>query len=205
MTASARTTWQSFSTKPSSVARAPATCSTSCWSNTFETQEGSVIADPATHTLGNGDDPARRDLGRPSGTVRLLKPCWRGLDAETAERFRREGAQPLDRGGRAIEGRRRRPGVEPMPDLHQLPCADQMAQHTTDLVIAAEVAEILAQKHVATLAGQALQDTGFEVFGLHIVPPHHLSQYDIILKILTGKSIVSSAAAVVGKLPVLLR
>ena len=70
----------------------------------LETQEGPVIADPAPHTLGDGNDPACRYLGRPSGTVRLLKPRRRGLDAETAERFCREGAQPLDRGGRAVEG-----------------------------------------------------------------------------------------------------
>jgi hypothetical protein len=76
-----------------------------------------------------------------------------------------------------------------MPDFHQLPCTDQMTQHTADLVIATKVAEIVTQKHIAPLAGQALQNTVFEVFWLHSLPNPRLSQYDIISKISTGESI----------------
>jgi hypothetical protein len=47
--------------------------------------------------------------------------------------------------------------------------ADQAAQHKAHLVIAAEVAEIRAQKHVAAFAGNALHDAGFQIFSLHIV------------------------------------
>src|SRR5262245_6529873 len=141
MTASAWTTCQSFSTVPSSIASAPATCSTSRRSSTLKVQETPVIADPAPHTLLDSDDSACRDLGCLSSTIRLLKPCRHGLDAETAERFRCEGAQPLDRCGRAVVWRWRGTSIEPMPDLHQLPGADQTAQRAANLVITAEVTE----------------------------------------------------------------
>src|SRR5215510_6463352 len=105
ITASARTTCQSFSTSPSSVARAPATCSTSRRSSTLKAHEYPVIADAAAHPLGDGDGPAGRYLGCLTSLIRLLQPCRRGRDAETVERFRREGTQPLHRGRRAIKGR----------------------------------------------------------------------------------------------------
>src|SRR5882672_7671264 len=76
-----------------------------------------------------------------------------------------------------------------MPDFHQPSCANQMPQHTADLVIAAKVAEIVAQKHVTPLAGEALQDTGFKIFRLHRLLHTLVSQYDIIPKISTGNQL----------------
>src|SRR5438132_4164947 len=80
-----------------------------------------------------------------------------------------------------------------MSDFHQLPCVDQMTQHTADLVIAAKVAEIVAQKHIASLAGQALQDTVFEVFRLHNLPPSSLVTIRHYIKDITGESIISGS------------
>ena len=96
------------------------------------------------------------------------------------KRFRREGAQPLHRGRRAIEGRRRRLGIDPMADLHQLAGADQPTQDPAYLIIAAQIVEVVAQKHVPPCASEALDDTVFQIFRLHSLSHPSVSQYDII-------------------------
>src|SRR5689334_7119717 len=194
MTASARTTCQSFSTSPSPVARAPATRSTRRRSSTLKAHECPVIADAATHPLGDSNGPACRDLGGLSGLIGVLQPRRRGRDAETVERFRREDAQPLHWGRRAIEGRRRRLGIEPMADLHQLSGADQPTQDTAHLIIAAQIVEVVAQKYVPPCAGEALDDTVFQIFRLHRLSHPWVSQYDIISHISTGNSALSATA-----------
>jgi hypothetical protein len=43
-----------------------------------------------------------------------------------------------------------------MPDLHQPPPFDQLTQRPADLIIAPQIVEISAQKHVTALARDAL-------------------------------------------------
>ena len=83
----ARTTCQSFSTRPGRVPRAAATSSTRRRSGTLETQIDPAVADPAADAARHADHTAGWHLCGLAGVVGLLETGWHRLDADAAGRL----------------------------------------------------------------------------------------------------------------------
>src|SRR5579884_2196469 len=171
----ARTTCQSFSTRLGSLLRSEAICSMRTGSGTLEPDKDAVVADLAPHPLVDGDHAPRRHLGGLAGVIGLLKARRRRLDPEPSQGLRRHRAEALVRDRPPIGRRRHGASVQPLPHPDQPALAHDLAQCPADLVVAAEIAEIGAQEHVAALALDALQDPCFQRLGFHA--PLLLCQY----------------------------
>jgi hypothetical protein len=141
-------------------------------SSRLETYRDTVIADLAADTFGNGNAPASGNLHGCSGAKALFETCRCGLDAKTAEGLIRQGAQTLNWGRRAVERRWPRARIETQPDFQEFALADELQQDAADLVIAAQVGEIRAQKDIAALAVNPLRYEGFQRLS-HAVKVRH--------------------------------
>jgi hypothetical protein len=122
-----------------------------CRSSTFEAQGDSVVADLAADAAANCDDTTRGHPCRPARVVVLHGPARQGFDADPLERLlqRREA---LGRHEAVIERGFNRARVKPISDLDEPALLDEIAQGTADLVLAAKIGKIGAQKHVAAFA-----------------------------------------------------
>ena len=78
-----------------------------------------------------------------------------GFDTKSPESFRSQLPHAFGRGRLTVKERGSCAGVDAVSDLHQLAFPHQLAQRPADLVIAAHVLEIGAQKHVAALPRDA--------------------------------------------------
>src|SRR4029077_3815913 len=87
ITPSARTTCQSFSTRPGEVPRSPATRSTRRRSSTLEAQGETAISDLTAHAARHPNDAAGRHLRRASGIVGLLETARQRFHANATESF----------------------------------------------------------------------------------------------------------------------
>src|SRR6185437_1210338 len=156
MTPIARTTCHSFSIRPGSVARALATSSTMRGSSTLEAQSESVVANLAADTPANSDDTSRRYLCRAPRVVVLHRTARQCFDAHALQCFpqRRE---TLRRYEGVVEGRFDGARVKAIPNFQKLAFLHELPQGTADLVVAADIVEIGAQKHIAALAVDPLQ------------------------------------------------
>lgn len=82
------TTYQSFSTKASSTASAPATRPSVSASGTFENDIFAIVADSTADPILHGQRPARLDLGRTPTLISLVETrCLDGF-AEASRSFR---------------------------------------------------------------------------------------------------------------------
>ena len=79
-----------------------------------------------------------------------------------AESFRSQLPHALGRGRLTVKERGSCAGVDAVSDLHQLAFPHQLTQRPADLVIAAQIVEIGAQKHVAPLPRDALFQPFFQ-------------------------------------------
>jgi hypothetical protein len=131
-------------------------------SSRLETYRDTVIADFAADTFGNGNVPASGNLHACSGAIAPFEMCRRGLDAKAANGLIRQGAQTLNWGRGAVERRWLRARVETRPDFQEFALADELQQDAADLVMAAQVGEIRAQKDIAALAVDPLRYEGFQ-------------------------------------------
>ena len=141
-------------------------------SSRLETYRDTVIADLAADTFGNGNAPASGNLHGCSRAIAPFEMCRRGLDAKAAEGLIREGAQTFNWGWRAVESRWPCARIETRPDFQEFALADELQQDAADLVIAAQVAEIRAQKDIAALAFDPLRYQGHQGLS-HAVKVRH--------------------------------
>src|SRR6516225_1755742 len=146
----ARTTCQSFSTRPGRVPRAAATSSTRRRSGTLEAQTDAAVSNLPAHATGNANHAAGRHLRRLAGVVGLLEARRHRLDADPAERFS-QGRKPSCRHRLAARDRGAGTGIQPPPYSDETALPDDFAQRPPDLVVAVEILEIGAHERITAL------------------------------------------------------